>query len=240
MLYFLHGDFKKAADKASDLAKAMLKKQPDASRFRLDEDNFSESELQSLLGGQGLFSQKYIVDLRRLLEKDDIKEKVISLVNEIKKSPNIFIWVEGDDSLDKKDLDLIEKHAEKVQFFETNSGKEKTVDHTEIYRITDALGEKDKKKLWQTYTNLLDKFEVEHIYGTLFWQIKNMILVSKSSSPKDADLKPFVFNKTKNFLNNYSKEDLEKLSTSFIKISHDSRRGMFDLKIGLERWLLEI
>lgn len=246
MFYFLHGDIPKAVDKANQMVEAMLKKQPDASRFKLDSENFSRSGLQELLGSQGLFSSRYIVDLRRLLENKENKNKegekdeeniIFEFLKELKESPNIFIWVEED--VKASDLKKIEKYAEKVQSFYFAQNKEKKPVFN-IFSLGDFLGERDKKKLWVGYIDALNYFAVEEIHRTLFWQIKNMLLASKSSSVLETDLKPFVFNKAKSFSKNYSKEELEKISSDLVSISHDAKRGKHDLKIALERFCLGV
>ena len=237
MFYFLYGDIPKAADKAKQMSEAMLKKQPDAARFRLDSDNFSRPELQELMGGQGLFSSKYIVDLRRVLEDDEIKKEALSLIKELQESPNIFIWVEG--VVKAADLKKIEKYSEKVQEFSSSLEKTKKPDFN-IFSLGDALGERSKKNLWTGYLDALNYFAPEEIHGTLFWQLKSMLLTTKIPSAKEAGLKPFVFNKAKVFAKNYSQEELEKMSSDLISISHDARRGKHDFKIALERFCLEV
>ena len=239
MFYFLHGDVPRAVDKANQMIGAMLKKQPDASRFKLEGDSFSVSELQELMGGQGLFSNKYIIDLRRLLEDESVKSETLGLIKELADSPNVFIWVEG--KVKAADLKKIEKHSAKVQSFESPKSREAaSKPFFNIFSLGDAFGERNKKKLWTGYIDALNHFAVEEIHGTLFWQLKNMIITTKISSAADAGLKPFVFNKAKVFAKNYSQEELEKLSSELVSISHDSRRGKQDFKIALERFCLSL
>jgi hypothetical protein len=247
MYYFLHGDIPKAVNKAKQMVDAMIKKQPDASYFKLNSDNFSVSELQELIGSQGLFSKKYIVNLRNLLEDKEIKEEVLDLLEEMRESQNIFIWVES--QVNKVDLKKIEKHAEKVQVFSVSipttseriakeySGQNHNFN---IFSLGESLGARNKKKLWIDYVEALNYFPPEEIHGTLFWQLKNIILASKVKSVKETDLKPFVFNKAKTFSKNYSKEELEKLSSELVSISHDARRGKHSFEIALERFVLSI
>ena len=71
MLYFIHGDSNQIFTKAREMADSLLKKKPDAAYFKINQDNFSEDKINELLGSQGLFSNKYIVSLSRLLEKSD-------------------------------------------------------------------------------------------------------------------------------------------------------------------------
>ena len=72
MIYFYYGtDIDKARTKAHELIDSLRKKKPEASFFKLDGENFNEAALEEYVGGQGLFTNKYIVFLDRLCEKKE-------------------------------------------------------------------------------------------------------------------------------------------------------------------------
>ena len=126
---------------------------------------------------QGLFSQKYTTVLDNVFENKEIKSYVLDRLKEMKESEQIFLLLES--SIDSVSLKKIEKYAEKVQEFEK---KEVVKKDNSIFSIGDGLT-KDKKKLWVTFIDFLNKgIEVEEIHGILFWQIKNMLIASKSGS----------------------------------------------------------
>jgi DNA polymerase III delta subunit len=234
MLYFLHGDIAKAADKANQMSEAMLKKQPDASRFKLDHESFSAGELEELIGGQGLFSQKYIIDLRRLFEKDESKEIILDKLEDVAASSNIFVWAEGE--VDEGDIKLVEKHAEKVQEFKIKTLPKK--EDPNLFALGDALGSRDKKTLWLKYVDALSKSDIQPVHGILFWQVKNMLLASKTSSADEAGLSPFPYKKAKQYSNNYSEEELQSMAEDLIAIAHDTRRGKGNFEMMVEKWVL--
>jgi len=236
MLYFLYGDVPKAADKARSMVEALLNKQPDAARFKIDSQNWVEGEMEGLLHGQGLFSQRYIIELRHLLETADTADSVISFLPEIAQSENIFIWVDRDASA--KHLAEIEKHAAKVQEFKTTP--KSTKPDFNLFSLGDALIERNKQKLWILFQDALSYFPAEEIHGTLFWQMKSMVLTTKVSSASEADMNPFPFNKAKAAIKKYSEKEMEKMLVRLISVSHDSRRGKHDFGIALERWILSI
>lgn len=236
MLYFLHGDISKSVEKARALVDILLSKQPDAARFKIDSNNWAENEIEALLHGQGLFSQRYIIELRHIFENKEIAESVISFLPEIKQSQNVFIWV--DHEADEKFLSEIEKHAEKVQKF--SEQKKVEAPKFNIFSLGDALCERNKQKLWSLFTDALNYFAPEEIHGTLFWQMKNLLLVQKYKTAKEADMKDFPYNKAKTGAKKYSQEELEKMASDLIAISHESRRGIHDFQIALERWVLSI
>lgn len=111
MIYFLYGtDIDKARTKANELIESLRKKKPDASFFKIDSKNFNGSLLHEYIGGQGLFSNKYIVYLDRLCEKREVKEEFLEKIKEISESDNIFIVLEG--KIDKATAIKIEKKAD--------------------------------------------------------------------------------------------------------------------------------
>lgn len=237
MLYFLYGDVSKAAEKARSMVDALLSKQPDAARFKIDSDNWSQGEMEGLLHGQGLFSQRYIIELRHLFEKADTAESVLSFLPEIASSENIFIWVDRD--VDEKNIKEIEKHAAKVQEFSV-AKKFDNKPEFNLFSLGDALIDRNKQKLWTLFQDALNYFPPEEIHGTLFWQMKNMVLVGKVKTATDADMKPFVFSKAKQASKKYSENEMEKMLGKLLAVSHESRRGNHDFGIALERWILSI
>lgn len=237
MLYFIYGeDTQKGIEKAKGLVTAMLSKKPNASLFKLTNENWSVGELQELIGGQGLFSEKYIVQVSRVLDNDEIKEQILDYVSMMQESENIFIWTEG--KMDAKTLKQIEKHAEKVTEYSLKSAPKKF--DFNIFALSDALGNRDKKNLWMLYLKALEVSAPEEIHGTLFWQAKSMVLAHKSKDANESGLKPFVYTKSKKFASNFNDEELNDLPMKLIRISHDARRGKNDFSIALERFILTI
>jgi DNA polymerase III delta subunit len=215
MIYFLHGaDIDKARTKANELIESLRKKKPDASFFKIDSENFDVSILQEYIGGQGLFSNKYIVYLDRLCEKKEVKEEFIEKIKEISESENIFIVLEG--KIDKATVTKIEKKAEKTQDFELSEKKEKVFYNA--FALADAFAQGNKKDAWILYRKAIDRGEApEALHGMLFWKIKTMILNNPSN-----------------------KNELLSLADKLITIYHDSRRGEHELETRLEAFLLNL
>lgn len=237
MFYFIYGsDSIKVSEKAKNLVDGMLSKKPDASLFKLTSDRWSSAEFQELIAGQALFESKYIVQISRILDEKEANEVVMENLEALKNSDNVFIWTENE--VDKKLLEKIEKYAEKVQ--ELNSKQVFKKPEFNIFSLGDALGNRDKKKLWMLYQDALNYFAVEEIHGTLFWQVKNICISIKEKSATESGIKPFVFNKAKSFSKNYKEEEVYNMLNKLSKISHDSRRGIHDFEIALEKFCLEI
>ncbi len=234
MIYLFLGQYKKTLQKANNLVDVLLKKQPDASLLKFNIENFENKNINDLVSAQGLFFNKNIIVLSKIFEDIDNKEIILKNINEIKGSQNIFIFIE--ESLDKKSLEKFEKFAEKIQ--EIKIEEKKVESKFNMFSLTDSLGKRDKKNLWLLYRNALKNGSAEEIYGILWWQLKTILIVQKSKNVSDSGLKPFVFNKTKDFLKNFKEDEIQKKAFDLVKIYHNTRRQSTEMEISLEKWIL--
>ncbi|MFC1730950.1 hypothetical protein ACFL6I_11515 [candidate division KSB1 bacterium] len=241
MIYLLYGNNTHASrKKLHTLLDGLFKKRPDAEYFHITPENISEFSVEELISSQGLFEQKYIVVLDNLFEgkakENNRKEELLKLLKEMQSAEHVFIFLEG--KLDKKTSTRFEKYAEKIQEF---SAEEKKKERFNTFSLTDALGKRDRKGLWTLYQKAkLEHVADEEIHGILFWQVKSMLLALQSSNAKEAGLNPFVFNKSKGFLKNYSEKEVRSLSQKLIALSHDARRGIHEFDVALERFILAL
>jgi DNA polymerase III delta subunit len=235
MLYVIYGtDTHKARAKLHDLLDLAKKKRPEAELFKLTTENWSEGQFDELLVAQGLFEQKYTTVLDNLFEKKDIKSYVMERLEGMKESEQIFLMLES--SIDAASLKKLAKFSEKVQVFEKVENKKPSLN---IFSITDGLVQKDKKKLWISYVDLLGNGAVaEEIHGILFWQVKNMILASRAGSATETGLSPFVYKNALTGARNYKNEDLQKMSSDLVDMTHRVRQGKGDLEVMMEKWVL--
>lgn len=239
MIYFLHGQPNKIFEKAGQIINSMLAKKPDASVFKINSENFNEDELKELIGGQALFNQKYIVTLSRLLEVPEAEDFLMNNLKELAESENVFVWVE--EKVNSKTLEKISKKSEKVQNFEEKKVSQGSLkDSFNIFALADAVGEKNSKKAWLLYVEALKFFTPEEIYGTLWWQVKSMVIASKSKSAGDSGLKPFVYSKSKRYSEKFEEDKLQNLSDDMIDAYHLSRRSGSDLGLRLEKIILSL
>jgi len=235
MYYFLHGtDTHKAREKLHSLLDLAKKKRPEAEVFKITSENWSEGLFDELLISKGLFEQKYTVVLDNIFEEKDIKEYVLDRLEALKDSEQIFLFLEG--KVDSASLKKIVKYSEKVQEFERKSEEKKELN---VFGINDGLLDKDKKRLWVSYIDLINKGGVpEEIHGILFWQIKSMILVSRAKSSLDAGLSPFVYKNSLRGARNYKTEELQKMSNELVTMTHKVRQGEGEIGIMIEKWIL--
>lgn len=231
MIYFFYGDSKKAGEKAKNLVDSLLKKKPDASIFVLNDENCKEEVLQELTQSSALFENKYIVRMKNVL--NDI---TLGSLKEMKNSENIFVWSE--DEVKKTDLKNIEKNSEKIVEVVSISKKE-TTKGNEIFEICEPIINRDKKKLWTKYQELLEKFSTEEIHGTIFWQFKNIAIVHNANQ-KESGLAPFPYSQAKKATTKYSEREVLEKTAELVSMIHEARIGGSELSILLEKFILNI
>jgi DNA polymerase III delta subunit len=240
MIYLLYGsDTDKARAKLHDLVGSLVKKKPDASHERLNDETFSADKLEELMGGMGLFSQKAIIEMINVFRNKDAKETVLENIKDIGKSDNIFVFLEGE--LNKTDLAKFEKNSEKIQEFELKTKGEVKKEEFKIFSLTDAFGRRDKKMLWVLYTKAkMHDIAAEEIHGILFWQVKAVVQAAAAGSAKEAGLNPFVYQKSKAILQKYSLDEIKGISSKLVSMYHNARRGIHDFDVALEKFILEV
>ena len=110
-----------------------------------------------------------------------------------------------------------------------------------IFTLTDALGARNKKEAWTLYQKALAAgVSADEIFFKIFWQVKSMLLASKTKSVSETDMKPFTYNKSKSFTNNFKQEELEKLSEDLVTGFILARRGEGEIETLLEKILLKL
>ena len=230
MFYVLYGN-----DRLKLLKEAenILGKNSEEKPIYFDENLQDASELLSLATTDNLFSEKTAVKCDGVLEREEVAEAILKNLEDFSKSPNIFVFLES--SIDVETLKILKKYSDKIENYKL---AEKKWGEFNIFQLSDALGMRDKKTLWVLYTKAINAGKTgEEIAGTLFWQLKSMILVSRGEGKS---LNPFVANKAKSFLKNYKQEELEKFSLQLIRDYHEAHRGRFELETALERFVLSV
>lgn len=209
MLYVFYGtDARQAGEKARALVESLRAKRPDAAYEKIDGDSWNTSALQGHLGGQGLFSSKYIVYLDRVTENKTAKEELTDYIPAMQESSNIFILYEGKVLTELKKT--LEKHAEKIVVVDEKKAANSFFgggDGPNIFALADAVGKRESVRAWTLYRQAVDGgIESEAIIGMLFWKAKSM-------------------------------ED-KGLAKNLITLYHDGHRGLVDLELGIERLIL--
>jgi DNA polymerase III delta subunit len=236
MLYLMYGsDRDKAREKKDELLSVLRGKRPEAEVFFLDTETFTVYKLESLYSSQGLFEQKHITVLDGLFGDKEAKQLILDALPRIADSSSVFLLLEG--ALDVKTAALIEKHAAKTYSF----GEKKKAEwgNSINFLITDAYGAKDRKNAWVLFRKAMYAgSSAEEIHGTLFWQVKTLLLVKKTKSAEEAGLKPFPYGKAVRFAKNFTEEELKEILSRLVDMYHGIRTEGGELETEVEKFLL--
>lgn len=243
MLYLFYGDKTKGKEKVSKLIDDFKKKRPESDVYRISPENFDEANLDDLIGGQMLFADKFLVICDGIAGGENSRGFIFEKLKDISASKNFFFFIE--EELEENDLEKIKKNAEKAFEFKKDLQVKKYAGFN-IFSISDALGEKDKKKLWI----LLNKAEkegvsAEEVFWKLVWQVKNMLLGKTAEEKGDRaveklKMSPFVLGKAKRYSKKFSKSELLGLYGDLVRLYHDGRRRVGDFNILVEKFILNL
>lgn len=110
-----------------------------------------------------------------------------------------------------------------------------------VFALTDAIGARKKRDAWVLYQKALASGMVaEEIFYKLVWQIKTMLIATKTKSVSETDMKDFPYNKAKSFLNNFKPGEIEKMSEDLMLGYHRARRGETEIETLVEKTLLRL
>jgi DNA polymerase III delta subunit len=215
MLYVLYGNNREKL--LAQLKKVIGEKNPE----RFDAENFDQGKISQLLAGPGLFGGVETIVIRDVFVNDDLQTFILKHSAEMQNSSHVFILIEP--KILKKPLaHLIKTNAHVTEYKLPAKGKKQ--EGFNIFSITDAFGARDKKKLWILFQEARrNNLASEEIYSVLWWQIKNMLIVSKES--KNPGIHPFVFQKTERALKNFKEKELLNIAQNFVRAFHKARRG---------------
>ena len=108
-----------------------------------------------------------------------------------------------------------------------------------IFALTDALGARQRKEAWILYQKALSAgLSAEEIFFKIVWQVKSMLIASRTRNVGETEMKAFPYNKAKSFLKNFKSGELKKLSESLVVGYHRARRGEVEIETLVEKLLL--
>lgn len=237
MIYLFVGtDRTKLKKSLFALRDSLLKKKPNASFFSLDRDNWQESRFEEYLNLGGLFNHAHIVYLDNLLGDKDSLSIIEKAKKEIASSPNIFLILEQE--MKKKDLDSWKKIS--ASFVEAHIVSNKKEEFN-VFSLTEELGRRNKTKLWTLFNEaIIREIPAENLIGVLIWQLRVILISSRSKNPSDSGLSPYVYNKAVAFSRNFKENEVRSMLIELVSIYHNARMSGPDLKKALEHFLLKI
>ena len=223
MLYIFYGnDTKHSGEVARKLVIGLQKKKPDAEYFKMTDLSFDKGQAEGLIKGQGLFSPNYIVYFDGVLKNTETKEFVVSILKDIQASQSVFVLREV--KIDAPTLKKLKVVAEKIQECALDEDKlskdEKLAlqgEKISFFEYTDAIGGGDKKKTWMLVVDAIRKgVPTEEIHGIFFYQVKTMLLASKTKTAAEAGLNPYVYRKGREGAEKYGIDRLERMTKDLV------------------------
>lgn len=238
MLYIITGEYGARIDKINkDILS--VRKEGDTVE-RIESSKFDEMPISETTKQGSMFGNKSFFVFTDLLSLKDREEKLLDHAKDMVESNNVFILHETKilklilNKLEKAGGEIIEIKKEKLE------GKRKVYQDEpfNLFLLTEALGEKNKKKLWILFREAVEKGSpIEEIHGLLNWQVKNMIMVKTEDG--NPDMHPFAYRKTSQFAKNFEMQDLQKLSGDLVRIFHERETGI-PLEMKIEGFILDL
>ncbi|MDO8576125.1 MAG: hypothetical protein Q7R90_02320 [bacterium] len=210
MLYFFSGTDREKARTAMDAAVKRVTKK--GTRVVRISDAHTPEDLRAALRGSGMFGDEQIVILDGVFPNREMETIVEGALPAMKKSPETFFALEEKPLADMRKK--IEKYSEKSERYDS-PGKKKD---DGIFRLSDAMAARDRKKLWVGYQRELGKGAApEAIHGVLFWAAKDMFLSAKKDPERSRGAQ---------------------LLAILAELPHEARRRGEELEYALERFVL--
>lgn len=223
-------------NKNSDVNRAnlevKLKKLKGREVMRFDDSNFSVESLNQYISSEDLFGEEFVVVFDRVLTLSEAEEFFFKNLKELVISNNQFIFLL--ESFKSEEIKKVERAGGEVLKDEAKEIKKK--EDFNIFSLTEALGNRDKKNLWVLYIKALREGKTpEEINGVLFWQLKSIGIATQNGN-----LNPFVKTKSLRFSKNFKEGEIKTLARKLVDEYHLSRMKGPPLTERLERFILSI
>ncbi len=142
-------------------------------------------------------------------------DEFLTIAPDIVASLHQFILVE--EKLLKKATDSVTKAGAEIKVY----AAPKKIEAFNMFSITFAFALRDRKKLWlQLHESLGQGVVPEAFAGMLAWKVRDML--------------------SKNEKGKYTKVELHRMSSELVTLYHESHRGVGELSLMLERYILLI
>lgn len=195
---------------------------------------YTKGQLAEMTGALSLFGGTEYFLLDTPSASTELQEDVQENLKELADSANVFVVLEG--ALLAAPRKKYEKHAEIIE----ESAADKP-ERFNVFQMAEALAQKDKRKMWV----LLQQVRAlgipdEETIGIMWWQLKALRLANLVDTAEDANMKEYPFKKAKSALRNFKEGEVDDLAQSLLVLYHDDHKGVSDMNVQLEKWVLSI
>lgn len=200
---------------------------------QLESDSYASGQLQEVASSASLFGGEQVVFLDRPAGHADFLRECVDEATRLAESAHTFVLLERTlTPTQKKTLRAVATAFEEVS---ADTARFNT------FNLADALATRDKKRLWFLLQEANQAgVSSEEIIGVLWWQLKTMLLASRTADAAEADIKPFPYQKAQRALQKFSVVEVEQLGESLLGVYHAGHNGERELDLALEAWVLTI
>lgn len=257
MIYLVYGNLReKVISRSNDIVARQLGSIADGLFIKVDNEAFEKTKIEELIGVKSLFTKKVVILCDGLCSTKENSAFILKKIKDIAASDNIFVFREAE--VDKKVLDSfiaceasIEELNDRVSTSRGYVGAHEVkikagYEGFNIFSFTDAIGRRDKKTAWVLYHKALRAgFPAEELFWKAVWIFRNIMLASPiNRDPKGVvsalRISPFVFNKAKGFVGGYDLNQLVVKYKDLVSIYHQTRRGLVDIEMATEQFILNL
>ncbi len=198
-----------------------------------DPASWDVESVHEIIQTQGLFADREIFFIDHVVSENE-PEEIFENIKDIQETPNVVVFIEDSPTKATEKLEKLTEHV----FAAPQKTEEKPFN---VFALTDALFEKDKKKFWLLYQKTVaegldPEFDVHRI---IFWGVKMLALTKNYSSAVAAGISPFVYGKAKKGLSKYADGEIEKMSQDLTEMVVLARQGE-EWEILLEKFVLSL
>ena len=172
------------------------------------------SFLESHIDAASLFGEVVVISCVQLGDNAPSKEILVSLLDKMKVSKNIFI-------IDEPFADIHLTNKLRKVSGKLFDAKEEKIKDTSVFTLCDSFARRDKKQAWIDFMVMKEKSEGEAIIGALWWKFQ-LIWSGVRGGRKS----------------NFTLSECETIGRSIIQSSILAHRGEKDLMIEIERIIL--
>ncbi|MBX4216257.1 hypothetical protein KW797_04915 [Candidatus Parcubacteria bacterium] len=232
MLYLFHGGRDARIKAIGERKDALMKKDRDALYRPLAEEEWNGPSLEELARGQGLFGGTAYFLIKEFLATKEDREFFMDMAPLLGRSHNVFFVSEP--SATKEMAKAVEKAGGEVVALAEG---EKAKRDGSNFALADAAAKRDRKLSWALFLEALGKgASAEELHGILFWQMKNLVLAKHAASGTPLS---FPLMKARSASALWKDGELDSALSRLVSIYHESHRGLYELPVALELFLLE-
>lgn len=219
--------------------------------FVLNEENIdSRKKIVKLLKEKGIV--KEFNTLNELSLKDRIRNKIKKDKYEIddKGLNELILRCKNDYSLIMSEIDkleLLRLNDKNISYNDVVNVVSRNIED-DVFRLTDAIAEKNKVKVLRVYKDLLESgVEPVTLIGVIasqmrtYKQVSDLISINYSGDiDKKLGIHPFRVKLAREKLTYFSAKDIEDILTKLANLDYEIKSGKIDKNIGLELLLFEL